>query len=36
MVCGSCAALVCDVRCTRVRDAERRTPHEWEIEGPAV
>lgn len=36
VVCGSGAALVCDVRWTRGRDADRRTPHEREIDGPAV
>ena len=36
VVCGSGAALVCEVRWTRGRDADRRTPHEREIDGPAV
>lgn len=42
VVCGSGAALVCDVRCTLGcgddddDDDDRRTPHERAIEGPAV
>jgi hypothetical protein len=36
VVCTSGVALVCEVRCTRARDAERRTPQEREIEGPAL
>jgi hypothetical protein len=36
VVCTSDATVACDVRCTRARDADRRTPHERAIEGPAA
>jgi hypothetical protein len=35
-VCGSAAALACEVRCARARGDERCSLHECEIEGPAV
>lgn len=36
VVCGSDAALICEVRWARGRDADRCIPHERAIDGPAV